>query len=81
MVLEKTELKFNTESTLSFNPGQQIFMYVYRHLSQIIAPQPAQLLHIDKWSISSNVTLADPTFNRPANIDILFARYWAKEIG
>ena len=32
--------------------------------SQIIAPQPAQLLHIDKLSICSNVTLSDPTFIR-----------------
>lgn len=40
-------------------------------LPQIISPQPAQPFTIDKWSIPSNVVLADPTFNRPEKIDIL----------
>ncbi|XP_075162920.1 uncharacterized protein LOC142235554 [Haematobia irritans] len=40
-------------------------------LPQIITPQPAQFIHIDKWLIPKNITLADPTFNRPGKIDIL----------
>ncbi|XP_075150571.1 uncharacterized protein LOC142224671 [Haematobia irritans] len=46
-------------------------------LPQIITPQPAQFIHIDKWQIPKNVTLADPTFNRPGKIDILLgAEYY-----
>ncbi|XP_075150824.1 uncharacterized protein LOC142224932 [Haematobia irritans] len=46
-------------------------------LPQIITPQPAQFIHIDKWLIPKNITLADPTFNRPGKIDILLgAEYY-----
>ncbi|XP_075167643.1 uncharacterized protein LOC142239752 [Haematobia irritans] len=46
-------------------------------LLKIITPQSAQFIRIDKWLIPNNVTLADPTFNRPAKIDILLgAEYY-----
>ncbi|XP_075167641.1 uncharacterized protein LOC142239749 [Haematobia irritans] len=46
-------------------------------LPQIITSQPAQFIHFDKWLITNNVTLADPTFNRPGKIDnLLGAEYY-----
>lgn len=40
-------------------------------LKQIISPQPSQIININHWNIPNNISLADPSFYRPDNIDIL----------
>lgn len=40
-------------------------------LKQIVSPQPSTALDTSKWAIPENISLADPTFSQPAEIDVL----------
>lgn len=40
-------------------------------LSRIISQQPSQPIDISQWNIPININLADPTFNKPSDLDLL----------